>query len=98
MTARDIYERGFDEDDGKTITATECPDCDARLETNGGETACTDRGLILTDSPLGLGTYPFSQQFIVQHHLSGHRVNFGIDSTRRRRLGATILPSVAPRC
>ena len=34
----------------------------------------------------------------VRHtHLLSGRVNFGIDSTRRRGLGATILLSLAPR-
>lgn len=46
MASRDIYERGFDEDDGRTIAAA-CPECDSALETDGGETSCTVCGLIV---------------------------------------------------
>jgi len=50
MATRDIYERSFDEDDGRTIQGT-CPDCEGRLRTDGGETACTVCGLVIEDQP-----------------------------------------------
>jgi len=37
---RDIYDSGFDEDDGRTIQGT-CPDCEGRLRTDSGETTGT---------------------------------------------------------
>jgi transcription initiation factor TFIIB len=46
MATRDIYERGFDEDDGRTIQGP-CPDCEGRLRTDSGETACTVCGLVI---------------------------------------------------
>ena len=49
MSLRDVYETGFDEDDGKTINQTTCPECAGRLETCGGETTCADCGLIIND-------------------------------------------------
>ncbi|RXK47031.1 transcription initiation factor IIB [Halorientalis pallida] len=61
MTSREIYECGFDEDDGKTIAATECPDCAGSLETDGGETACADCGLILDEYRLDHAARPFSR-------------------------------------
>ena len=45
----DPYETGFDEENGKTVAATECPECDGRLETDGGEIACLECGLIVTE-------------------------------------------------
>jgi len=50
MTTRDIYDSGFDEDDGRTIQGT-CPDCEGRLRTDSGETACTVCGLVIEDRP-----------------------------------------------
>jgi len=51
MTTRDIYDSGFDEDDGRTISTTNCPDCEERLRTDSGETACTVCGLVIEDQP-----------------------------------------------
>ena len=45
----DPYETGFDEENGKTISATDCPECDGRLDTDGGEIACLDCGLIVNE-------------------------------------------------
>jgi transcription initiation factor TFIIB len=47
MATRDIYERGFDESCGKQIRADVCPECSGDLVTDGGETSCTDCGLIV---------------------------------------------------
>ncbi|MFB6218076.1 MAG: transcription initiation factor IIB family protein [Halobacteriaceae archaeon] len=41
------YDRTFDEDSGKTPTATDCPDCGGTLQTEGGETSCTQCGLVV---------------------------------------------------
>lgn len=49
MSLRDTYDAGFDEQTGKTISATECPECAGRLETDGGEVTCVDCGLIVTE-------------------------------------------------
>lgn len=46
MSVRRIYERSFDEDDGKTINRETCPECDGALRTVGGETTCEECGLI----------------------------------------------------
>ena len=48
MATRDIYERSFDEDDGRTIRGV-CPDCEGRLRTDAGETACTVCGLVIEE-------------------------------------------------
>ncbi|WP_239640693.1 transcription initiation factor IIB [Haloferax denitrificans] len=47
MSLREIYDRTFDESCGKSIDASECPECDGRLRTDGGETACEGCGLIV---------------------------------------------------
>jgi len=47
MATTTQYERTFDEESGRTIQTTECPECDGRLLTEGGETACTDCGLVV---------------------------------------------------
>jgi len=44
MSLREIYETGFDEDDGKSITMEVCPECGGRLQTMSGETRCTECG------------------------------------------------------
>lgn len=49
MSLRDVYETGFDEDDGKTINRTTCPECEGDLRTVGGETTCAECGLILDE-------------------------------------------------
>ncbi|MBX0298307.1 transcription initiation factor IIB [Haloarcula nitratireducens] len=46
MHTRDIYESGFDEESGRTLTGA-CPECDGSLETDGGETSCVACGLIV---------------------------------------------------
>ncbi len=47
MSLREIYERTFDESCGQSIDASECPECDGRLVTDSGETACEACGLIV---------------------------------------------------
>mgnify|MGYP006279003451 CR=1 FL=1 len=49
MSIGNPYETGFDETDGKTISATDCPECTGRLETDGGEITCLDCGLIVNE-------------------------------------------------
>jgi transcription initiation factor TFIIB len=45
MSLGNPYETGFDEETGKTISAETCPECDGRLETEGGEITCVECGL-----------------------------------------------------
>ncbi|QPV61590.1 transcription initiation factor IIB family protein [Halosimplex litoreum] len=47
MATTEHFERTFDEESGRTIQTTECPECDGRLITDGGETRCTDCGLVV---------------------------------------------------
>jgi len=47
MASRDIYEHGFDESSGRTIAADTCPECGGRLNTDGGEIACRECGVVL---------------------------------------------------
>jgi|GEM_PF-5648054 transcription initiation factor TFIIIB Brf1 subunit/transcription initiation factor TFIIB len=49
MSLRDVYETGFDEDDGQTTNRTACPECDGDLQTVGGETTCTACGAIVDE-------------------------------------------------
>lgn len=49
MALRDIYETGFDEASGKTISADACPECRGSLHTDAGEISCVDCGLIVDD-------------------------------------------------
>lgn len=49
MSVRSVYERTFDEDDGKTINQKSCPECSGVLRTVGGETTCEECGLIVTE-------------------------------------------------
>ncbi|WP_142859834.1 transcription initiation factor IIB [Salinigranum halophilum] len=49
MSLRDTYETSFDEACGKTMSATECPECSGRIETDGGEVTCGDCGLIVNE-------------------------------------------------
>lgn len=41
------YGRTFDEQSGKTTPTDECPECNGTLQTDGGETCCTQCGLIV---------------------------------------------------
>ncbi len=47
MSLRDIYERGFDEENGKTTNADDCPECSGTLLTDGGEIRCSECGLVV---------------------------------------------------
>lgn len=49
MSATDVYDCGFDEDDGKTISANTCEECGGQLRTDGGETACVECGVIVEE-------------------------------------------------
>ena len=49
MAVRDVYETGFDEACGKQCPATDCPECDGVIRTEGGEMRCTDCGLIVSE-------------------------------------------------
>lgn len=49
MSVRSVYERSFDEDDGKTINNETCPECSGVLRTEGGETTCIECGLIVDE-------------------------------------------------
>ena len=55
MSLRDIYERSFDEEDGKTFTETTCPECTGELITDGGECSCAGCGLIVGENYLDNG-------------------------------------------
>lgn len=45
MSAIDVYDCRFDEDDGKTIIPTTCKECCGRMRTEGGETDFESSGL-----------------------------------------------------
>jgi len=62
MSLRDIYETGFDEDDGQTISATECPECTGRLQTDGGETTCSECGLVASEYRIDHAATPRSYE------------------------------------
>lgn len=47
MVSRDIYSNGFDESSGETIAADTCPECGGHLETEAGEIACRQCGLVV---------------------------------------------------
>ena len=78
MSLRDVYETGFDEDDGKTINRTTCTECDGRLRTVGGETTCTDCGLIV-------------DEYRIDH--SATKRSFPGDRGKRTRTGAPNTPA-----
>ena len=48
MASRDIYTTTFDEETGRTLSRTDCPECSGDLETESGETACRKCGLIVS--------------------------------------------------
>ncbi|ELZ20855.1 transcription initiation factor TFB [Halosimplex carlsbadense 2-9-1] len=47
MATREPYQQTFDEQTDGSISADDCPECDGRLRTDGGETCCTDCGLVV---------------------------------------------------
>ncbi|QLH77235.1 transcription initiation factor IIB family protein [Halosimplex rubrum] len=47
MATIDPYQRTFDEQPDEPIPADDCPECAGRLRTDGGETRCTDCGLVV---------------------------------------------------
>ncbi|WP_416838780.1 transcription initiation factor IIB [Haloferax sp. DFSO52] len=78
MSLREIYDRTFDESCGNTIDATDCPECDGSLETDGGETSCGVCGLIVDQ-------YYFD-------HTHGPRV-FDDNPATTRRTGSPLTPA-----
>jgi transcription initiation factor TFIIB len=60
MSLRDIYDCGFDEDDGRSLTNAACPECTGSLETDGGEIACLECGLIVNEYHLDHSASPRS--------------------------------------
>ncbi|WP_117594466.1 transcription initiation factor IIB [Haloprofundus halophilus] len=78
MSLRDIYESGFDEESGKTTTATTCPECSGTLVTEGGESSCTECGLIVDEHRLDHGPEWRS---------------FSDDETNSERTGAPLTPA-----
>ncbi|MFC7138480.1 transcription initiation factor IIB family protein [Halosimplex aquaticum] len=74
MATTEPYESDFDEQSGRTIPAEECPECDGRLATDGGETRCTKCGLVVEACRLDR---------------RGPRI-FDEDETNRKRTGAPI--------
>lgn len=49
MSVQRVYNRSFDEDDGKTINKETCSECGGVLRTAGGETTCEKCGLIVDE-------------------------------------------------
>lgn len=49
MASRDVYADGFDEQTANQPPTDDCPECDGTLRTEGGETICTECGLILDE-------------------------------------------------
>jgi len=78
MSLRNIYETGFDEDDGKTINQTCCIECGGTLRTESGETACAECGLVLSESRIDYGATPRT---------------FEDGASKREQTGAPITPS-----
>jgi len=74
MASSDVYADGFDEQTGKRPPTNDCPECDGTLRTEGGETTCTDCGLILDE-------YRFDHR--------GPRM-FPEDESQRERTGAPL--------
>lgn len=75
MTERDVYDTGFDEENGKTISAETCPECPGDLITDGGEISCTTCGLIVNEYWLDHGY---------------ERANFDDDPRQTKRTGAPL--------
>lgn len=61
ISRRDIYQEGFDESDGKTTNAETCPECPDDLITDGGETSCTECGLVVDEYWIDHGPEHFSE-------------------------------------
>jgi len=47
MTLREIYQTTFDEDVQTNSSASPCPNCNGRVNTNAVETRCEDCGLLI---------------------------------------------------
>ena len=57
MSSAKPYATGFDEDP-ETNVRGECPECSGSIQTDGGERACTDCGLVIDGHGLAYGTRP----------------------------------------
>jgi transcription initiation factor TFIIB len=55
MSFRGPYANGYDEANGKTTPAEECPECSGTLVTEDGETRCIECGLIIDQHRLDRG-------------------------------------------
>ncbi|WP_324665385.1 transcription initiation factor IIB [Haloarcula sediminis] len=75
MHTRDIYDNGFDEESGRTLSEQACPECEGRLETDGGETSCGACGLIVDSYYLDHAAEPRT---------------FADDDTSKERTGAPL--------
>jgi len=75
MHTRDIYDSGFDEESGRTLTNTDCPECAGRLKTDGGETSCEGCGLIV-------------DSYYIDHSFESR--SFPEDETNKERTGAPL--------
>ncbi|WP_324759510.1 transcription initiation factor IIB [Haloarcula sp. GH36] len=82
MSTRDVYERGFDEETGRTITGTTCPECPGELETDGGETSCRACGLIVDSYYLDHGATAWTDS---EADRSGERTGPPSTATRHDR-------------
>jgi transcription initiation factor TFIIB len=49
MSPTGVYDGTFDESSGRTIETDSCPECDGTLRTEGGETRCTECGLVVCE-------------------------------------------------
>ncbi|MFC7114682.1 transcription initiation factor IIB family protein [Natronoarchaeum sp. GCM10025703] len=78
MSLRDVYETGFDEDDGQTTNRTACPECDGGLQTVGGETTCTECGVIV-------------DEYRIDH--AAAKRSFAGGTPERTRTGAPLTPA-----
>lgn len=78
MSSRDIYEQGFDEECGKTISADTCPECTGLLVIEGGEISCRECGLVVDEQRFDHGP---------------EWTSFADDETDSERVGAPLTPA-----
>lgn len=57
MSSSKPYADGFDEDPDIDVRG-DCPECSGNIETDGGERACTDCGLVVDGHGLAYGNRP----------------------------------------
>ena len=78
MSSRDVYDQGFDEACGKTISGDTCPECSGSLVTEGGEISCSSCGLIIDEQRVDRGP---------------EWTSFADDETSSERVGAPLTPA-----